>query len=69
MARVSTGASRGRGGRSIYRARGGSPAKASPARVSMIMLIHSIWMTVTGVSTPKKGPSTDTSTAVQFMVS
>ena len=54
---------------SIYRASGGSPAYASPARVSIIMLIHSICITVTGVSTPINGPIIDMPTAQRFIVS
>ena len=34
----------------------------------MMMLIHSIWITVTGVSMPMKGPTMEMPTAQRFMV-
>ena len=59
---------RERGGWSIYWRSEGSPAKARAPNVSIMMFTHSIWITVTGVSTPRKGPIKDTPTAHRFML-
>ena len=41
---------------SIYSKSGGSKEKASPARVSITIFIHNIWITVTGVGIPINDP-------------
>ena len=65
----SSRSSRDSGGQRIYSASGGSPANASAPSVSIMMLTHSIWITVTGVSIPINGPISDTPTAQRFIVS
>ena len=52
----------------IYDLCGASPANASPAKVSIIILIQSICVTVTGESTPMNGPINEIPTAQKFMV-
>ena len=67
--RLMIGSSRLFGGSLIYSSSGGSPANARPASVSIMMLIHSICTTVTGVSMPMNGPMMETPTAHRFIVS
>ena len=47
---------------------GGSPAKARAPSVSIMMFTHSIWITVTGVSTPMNGPMREIPTAHRFIL-
>ena len=53
----------------MYSSKGGSKANATPAKVSITIFIHSICITVTGVSTPIKGPISDNTIAHIFIVS
>lgn len=53
----------------IYSSKGGSNEKASPANVSIIILIHNICMTVIGVLMFKKGPKMLNANAQRFIVS
>ena len=53
---------------SIYSFNAGSKEKAMPARVSITIFIHSIWITVTGVSTPINGPIIEILTAHRLTV-
>ena len=47
----------------------GSVASASAAKVSMMRFTQSIWMTLSGIATPMKGPSKAIVSAATLMVS
>lgn len=52
----------------MYSSKGGSNANARAASVSITIFIHSICITVTGVSTPIKGPIIDILSAHKLTV-
>lgn len=58
-----------RGGRFMTFGSGGSVASASAANVSMIRFTHSIWITVSGRSTPINGPTIAMVSATTLTVS